>query len=115
MESARPSQQRKNAHGTRVAPCMDAEAAPSPRAPMAALESTLNAEAEDSVVKPETALTTTEDAEEDNDAVGPLEAWGETKEPEKEERKGSVRAERRICRTEPPPLCGKSGGVRSGV
>jgi hypothetical protein len=68
---------------------MDAEAAPSPRAPMAALESTLNAEAEDSiVVKPEeTALTTTEDAEEDNDAVGPLEAWGETKEPEKEEKK----------------------------
>ena len=87
MESARPSQQRKNAHGTRVAPCMDAEAAPSPRAPMAALESTLNAEAEDAVVvKPETALTTTED-EEDNDAVGPLEAWGETKEPEKEEKK----------------------------
>ena len=64
----------------------DAEAAPAPRAPMAALESTLNAEAEDSVVvKPETALTTTEDAEED--AVGPLEAWGETKEPEKEEKK----------------------------
>ena len=87
MESARPSQQRKNAHGTRVAPCMDAEAAPSPRAPMAALESTLNAEAEDSVVVKETALTTTEDAEEDNDAVGPLEAWGETKEPEKEEKK----------------------------
>ena len=45
----------------------DAEAAPSPRAPMAALECTRNAEAEDSVVKPETALTTTEDAAEEDD------------------------------------------------
>ncbi len=79
--SARPSQRRK----TRTP--YDAEAAPSPRAPMAALESTLNAEAEDSVVEPgaddETALAT---AEED-DAVAPLEAWGETKETEKEEKK----------------------------
>ena len=97
--SARPSQRRK----TRTPYMDDAEAAPSPRAPMAALDSTLNASAAEDgpVAKPgadETALTTTEDADETAlttaedavalttsaaeddeaaDAVGPLEAWGE--------------------------------------